>query len=151
MPLVFRAMQSDGKAPIVGHSRNDTLGVRETTLGPNGKEIQGDVKQVSGIVHPGMGGMSVSPAVEELPPHLIPKRFLAKYPAARRGNSLPDTFPWQLGDGTFAAGSLAEKLQLRIDPDDAGHGFVEPDAPMSLQELRTAVEATCPKWSCSNW
>src|SRR5437879_4603686 len=86
MPLVYRAMQSEKDGPMVGHERSDTLGVREA-----------DVQPVDGLVHPGAGGMSVSRSKQELPPHLIPKRLRTQgYPEARRGSTLPDTFPWRV-------------------------------------------------------
>lgn len=150
MPLMIRAMQANGNSPLVGHTRNDTLGVREITQTSDGKEI-GDVKSVDGVVQPGTGGMSVSPSNGSLPPHLIPKRLRAMYPDARRSNALPETFPWKMGEGAFADCPLTDELLLRIDPTDADHGFVEPRAPVSLEEFRAAIEKTCPEWVLLNW
>jgi hypothetical protein len=96
--------------------------------------------------------MSVSPAQEELPPHLILKRLrLQGYPAARRGNTKPETFPWRMGEGSFTEGELCDRLQLRIDPEDAAHGLVEPDSPMLLEEYRAAIERTQPDWVREAW
>ncbi len=140
MPTIFRAMQADGDGPMIGHTQNDTLGVRET-----------DVRPVDGLIQPGTGGMSVSPRPQDIPPHLIPKRFRQHgYPQARRNNK-PDTSPWRLGEGPFVKGQLCEKLQLGIDSDNQAHGFVEPDSPATLDDHRTAVEATQPNWVREEW
>jgi hypothetical protein len=135
---------------MIGHESNDTLGVRERIV-RDGKEV-GDVRPVNGLVEPGTGGMSVSPSAHDLPPHLIPKRLRTKgYPAARRGNSLPETFPWHMGDGAFAAAPLCPDLLLRIDPHDPAHGLVEPDRAMTLEQLRAAVAATRSSWIVEEW
>jgi hypothetical protein len=103
MPLIYRAMRADGDGPMVGHTDNDTLGVRLMEVRSNG-QLVGDVQPVGGLVQPGTGGMSVSPSKAELPPHLIPKRFCSRgYARALRNNTRPDTFPWRMGDGNFLA------------------------------------------------
>lgn len=142
MPLIYRAMCADGDSPMVGHTRNDTLGVREGV----------DVQPEEGVVQPRTGGMSVSPSRADLPPHLIPKRLRSQgYPAARRGNTLPETYPWRMGDGPFVEGQLCDRLQLRIDPRDPAHGFVEPDGSMTLEAYRAAIEATRSNWVREEW
>lgn len=151
MPRIYRAMRADGDSPMVGHTQNDTLGVREITVDANGREV-GDVRPVGGLVQPCTGGMSVSPSTQALPPHLIPKRLRTHgYPDARRGSTLPDTFPWRMGDGRFSDGALCECLQLRIDAQDPEHGFVEPDREMTLTDYRAAVEVTRPSWTQERW
>jgi hypothetical protein len=151
MPLVYRAMQPDGDGPMIGHVSNDTLGVRERLARENGLVV-GDVRPENGLIQPGTGGMSVAPSKEDLPPHLIPKRKRKEgYPAAKRSNTLPETFPWRMGAGQFADGPLCTRLQLRIDESDPAHGLVEPDMPMPLQEYRSAIEDTRPKWVREQW
>jgi hypothetical protein len=127
----------------VGHAEGDTLGVREGT----------DITPTDGLVHPGTGGMSVSPSKEELPDHLIPKRLRHEgYPGARRSNARPDTFPWRMGEGDWCAAPLCDRLSLRPDPEDPEcHGFVEPDRPMPLAEHRGAVAATWSAWVQEQW
>lgn len=142
MALIYRAMRADGDSPMVGHTKNDTLGVREGI----------DIQPIQGVVQPSTGGMSVSPSLQELPPHLVPKRLRKHgYPDARRSNTLPDTFPWRMGVGPFTDGQLCDGLQLRIDPSNPAHGFVEPDRPLSLEEYRVAIEATRPAWVREEW
>jgi hypothetical protein len=143
-------MRAGEGGPAVGHTENDTLGVRETVVLEDGREA-GDIKAVEGVVSPQTGGMSVSPGKEDLPPHLIPKRHRGRYLAARRGNTKPETFPWRMGAGPFVAGPVSAKLQLRPGPDDASHGFIEPDRAMPLDEYRGAIEATRPEWVQEQW
>ena len=140
MPRIFRAMVEDGQVPMIGHTDGAMLGVREC-----------DVTIVEGLVQPKRGGMSVSPTIADLPPHLIPKRLRAKYPDARRGTTKPDTLPWRFGAGAFEAGPLCDKLVLTPDLEAVGHGYVETDLPMPLQEHRAAVEATQPSWTQEQW
>lgn len=143
MPRVYRAMRTDGTRPVIGHSGNDTLGVRDGI----------DITPSDGIAYPNTGGMSVAPSKQDLPDHLIPKRLRRHgYPGARRSNKHPETFPWRMGEGEFVAAPLCEKLRLRPDADyPATHGFVEPDQPMLLSEYQAAVEATCPDWTQELW
>jgi hypothetical protein len=92
MPLIYRAMQVDGVGPMVGHTANDTLGVREGV----------DITPSNGMVYPNTGGMSVAPSKADLPIHLIPKRLRTQgYPGARRSNNRPQTFAWRMGQGDF--------------------------------------------------
>ncbi|MBY0231471.1 MAG: hypothetical protein K2W96_19475 [Gemmataceae bacterium] len=99
MPLVFRSMFADGDAPRCGADAK-SLGAR---IGP-GEDIEPDE---DGAVHPGTGGMSVSPSPGCLPPHRQPKRLRRRF---------PDRFPdakgsdehvcWNNGEGSFAAGDF---------------------------------------------
>jgi hypothetical protein len=147
MPLIFRAMQADGKCPLVGHFRGDTLGVREKVI-KNGR-AEGDIDPIDGLVRPQTGGMSVSPSKHKLPPHVIPKEHRDKYPDARRNKS--NTFPWRMGEGEFRAEQLCNRLQVGLDANDPFHGFVEPDREMRLDEYRAAIEATRPDWIQEQW
>lgn len=123
---------TDGK-PTVGNSALD-LGVR----------VPADVSPDSaGMVAPGMGGMSVSPSLADLPTHRLPKRLQTLVPDAR---GLDTNVVWRLGEGDFVAGSVADGLQLRLDPDRAAHGFVESDSPVALEQYRAALAATRDAW-----
>jgi hypothetical protein len=51
------------------------------------------------------------------------------------------------GEGEFQAEKVADGLSLRPDPDKPEeHGFVEPDAQMSLDAYRQALAATRDQW-----
>jgi hypothetical protein len=138
MPLIYRAMQAALDGPVVGHTSNDTLGVRDS-----------DIPAVNDLVTPQTGGMSVSPSKEQLPPHLIPKKH--RHLGGRRNNTKPETFPWRMGTGDFADGPLCAKLVLRLDPNDPAHGLVEPDQLMVLTEYRDAIETTHSSWVQEQW
>jgi hypothetical protein len=96
--------------PEVGRAGN-LLGVR---VGPGPGD---DIPEKDGYVEAGTGGMSVSPTLDTLPPHRIPRRLRQKYPErfpdATGSNAL---HCWFLGDGGFVAGPLADHLALRPDP-----------------------------------
>jgi hypothetical protein len=132
MPRIYRSMEGDNQKPRLGASAT-TLGVRPEV----------DIPVDAGTVHPGTGGMSVSPSLQELPPHRIPERLRSFVPNARGKNTL---IVWRMGDGAFAAGPVAERLQLRPDPAGTSHGFVEPEVRMSLSEYQEALHATRDLW-----
>src|SRR5688572_15278029 len=75
-------------------------------------------------VGPGAGGLSVSPGLRDIPPHLVPARLRPLVPGARGSDN---SHVWRMGNGPFAGGPLAPGLALR--PDKPGHGLVEADAP----------------------
>jgi hypothetical protein len=52
-----------------------------------------------------------------------------------------------MGDGAFADGRLAAGLMFRVDPDDPTHGFVEPDAIMTVSDYQRALERTAAMWT----
>jgi hypothetical protein len=52
-----------------------------------------------------------------------------------------------MGEGPFEAGPVASHLQLRLDPKNDRHGFVEPAARMSLDDYQDALGATQAQWS----
>lgn len=131
----------DGR-PEVGRAGN-LLGVRIGTASRD------DIDEKDGRVQPGTGGMSVSPSVDALPSHRIPRRLKDKYPErfpdARGPNQL---HCWMMGDGEFVAGPLAADLVLRPDPNRPNeHGFVEPEREMPVAEYEAAVTATRDQWS----
>lgn len=127
-------MKKDGAKPLLGASAT-ALGVR----------APGDiVPDAQGQVIPGTSGMSVSPTLAALPDQFIPMRLRPLVPSAYGRNTL---HVWSHGEGSFAAESVAPGLQLRPDPRDARHGFVEPDSIVSLEEYRDAISATQDNWT----
>ena len=142
MPKIYRAMLIDGDKPQVA-SGAKALGVRAGS-GPN-TDIGVDAE---GNVHPATGGMSVSPSLDLLPMHRVPRRLKKKYPDRFPGATASDRFwCWWMGDGPFEAGRVAAKLVLRPDPEmPKEHGFVEPDKKMSLSDYEAALAATRDQW-----
>jgi hypothetical protein len=130
-------------APDVTQSRPSgvsmCLGVRKK-LGDGSSEIPVDA---DGNGHPGSGGMSVYSSLRVMPARMVPKRLQALIAGAAGNNG---TSVWALGDGPFVSGQLAERLTLRIDPDDSQHGFVEPDVIMSWSEYQEALASTQSSW-----
>ncbi len=128
-------MLPDGDKPMVGPGAR-MLGVRVPV------DIVGDG---NGLVYPNTGGMSVAPTLADLPPHRIPRRLrgLPGLAGATGSNTL---HIGRLGDGPFAPSAVASGLLVRIDPGDARHGLVEPDAIMLLSECSRALAATRPRW-----
>jgi hypothetical protein len=52
-----------------------------------------------------------------------------------------------MGEGAFVPERVADRLCLRIDPDDPErHGFVEPDAKMKIEDYEAALSATSDQW-----
>lgn len=88
--------------------------------------------------------MSVSPSIQDLPGHRIPKRLQQRIPKAG-GNDA--NIIWSMGEGPFAAARLASGLQLRPDPNNSEHGFVEPDDVMPLADYQAALAGTQSLWS----
>lgn len=131
-------MKKDGDRPLLGESAS-TLGVR----------VPRDIPPTSdGAVLPGSNGMSVTPSVAALnrmPARMVPNRLRAIVPGAAGDDSL---FVWSLGQGPWATGvePIAPKLQLRPDPTDSQHGFVEPDVLMPVNGYRAAIAATQNLW-----
>jgi hypothetical protein len=119
------------------------LGVR---VGPQPGD---DIPEKDGHVQPGTGGMSVSPSLETLPSHRIPRRFKDKYPErfpdATGSNRL---HCWFMGDGAFVTDPVADGLVLRPDPKRPDrHGFVEPEREMPVPDYEAAITATRENWS----
>lgn len=115
--------KSAGGAPLAG-SGDAMLGAR----------VAIDVKtDTSGQVHPGRGGMSVTPDdPARLPPHFRPLSLggFGKLPV--------------FGIETIR---LGETLAYRPDPrKPLKHGFVEPGTVMPLPGYQNALAATAPAW-----
>jgi hypothetical protein len=135
-------MKRDGDRPMLGAS-SSTLGVRT----PGGAGIPDIMPDPDGNVAPGTGGMSVSPSVMDLvarlPPTFIPKRLRALVPDARGSNNV---CVWRMGEGPFAPAPVTDRLSLRPDPADPGHGFLEPATTLALQQYVHAIVATRDSW-----
>jgi len=142
MPLIWRVMKIDGDRPEVGRGAN-LLGVRV-----GGKETDDINPDGEGRVQPGRGGMSVSPSIDTLPTHRIPRRLREAYPERfPEATASNRHYCWSLGEGPFQAGRVAERLCFRPDPDNPGrHGFVEPDDTMLLADYEAALAATREQW-----
>jgi hypothetical protein len=137
-------MKADGNYPQIGNDAT-SLGVRVSNDG----ESPSDIPVEDGRVKPGTGGMSVAPSAELLPSHRIPKKFRDRYRDARGSNAL---VCWQMGEGPFVSGPLADRLVFRNDPArPAAHGFVEPDQEMTLTEYQEALAATQSTWKYVPW
>jgi hypothetical protein len=142
MPLIWRGMKIDGNRPQVGRGAI-VLGVR---IGPGEHD---DVNpDGDGFVHPNEGGMSVSPTLEALPPHRLPRRLQKKYPERFPEATAPNgVHCWWMGEGAFAPARVANHLHLRPDLDNPErHGLVEPDDRMKVEDYEAALGATCDQW-----
>ncbi len=122
--LIYRSMKiaTDGHAACGASAR--ALGARA------GTDIPTDA---DGVVHPGTGGMSVSPgAPENLPPHRRPPAF-----GGVGKDAVFELEPSVLGDS----------LYLRLDPENPEkHGFVEPSAAVPMVAYQTALCSTRTNW-----
>jgi hypothetical protein len=135
-------MKIDGDRPQVGRGPL-VLGVR---VGPGEND---DVNpDAEGYLHPGQGGMSVSPSAEALPPHRLPRRLHKKYPERFPDATAPNgAHCWWMGEGAFVPERVADRLRLRLDPDDPErHGLVEPDDKMKTEDYEAALAATRDQW-----
>ena len=115
--------EADG-LPVTGPTAR-TLGARPGVDVPVGPD---------GMVHPGTGGVSVSPdSPLNLPPHRRPPEF---------GGTGRDPV-WRLDER-----DLPDGLSYRPDPvRPSGHGFVEPSRSMPLTEYQRLLESTRPSWT----
>lgn len=137
MPLIWRGMRMADGRPEVGRGGN-LLGIRV------GAGETNDIPEENGYVQPRTGGMSVSPSLEALPPHRIPRRLQSRFPEAIGSNHL---HCWSMGEGAFVHAKLAERLILRPDPEaPERHGFVEPEQRMPVVEYEAAITATRDLW-----
>ncbi len=129
IPRMFRTMWPDGGHPRIGTDR-DMLGARVPT----------DVNLVAADrVKPGKG-MSVFRSIEEMPPFLIPKDYMALFPEAggKKGIKI-----WRLGEGAFVNGPVNDDLVLRAG---SAHGAMEPAREMPLDAYQAALAATRDGW-----
>ncbi|HVA45966.1 MAG TPA: hypothetical protein VNH11_06225 [Pirellulales bacterium] len=135
MPLIYRVMTRDGEKPKVGNTAR-SLGVRLPPSPRPDVEVNDD-----GTVEPGRGGMSVSPSLERLPKHRIPKRFAHRVPEV---SGYDADACWYMGSGPFEEGPVAHGLVLKLKSED--HGLVEPAFGMPLADYLAALVATRDQW-----
>ena len=132
MARIYRLMKIDGEFPKVGDAAM-CLGLR-----PGEVPVDQD-----GNIHPQTGGLSVYSSMRVIPARMVPKRLQPRVPGAAGNNNLAI---WALGSGPFASGPIDDRLTLRIDPDDPEHGFIEPNAIMSIEDYERALIATRAAW-----
>jgi hypothetical protein len=124
MAKLYRAMQkgADGAPETAPNAR--ALGIRPG--------IDVPAAFADEIVKPGEGGLSVSPDDPcNLPVFRRPRGFLGtgKDPV------------WEI-----ESSQLGPDLCYRPDPAKAGHGFIEPSRPLTLDEFQQAVAQTRGWW-----
>jgi hypothetical protein len=124
MAQLFRGMMENPHSlPYLGESAR-ALGVRPGIDVPAVHDAE--------LVHPGDGGLSVSPGDPlSLPPYRRPPELhgVGRDPV------------WVLDTR-----DLGPALAFRPDGRNPGHGFIEPTRPMSLAEFRQALESTQSRW-----
>ncbi|RKQ86892.1 hypothetical protein C8N24_4908 [Solirubrobacter pauli] len=114
-------MKVDGDRPQVGDSARQ-LGVREP---------DDVVPDDEGKVHPGGGGMSVTPDDPwELPPYRRPEEY---------GGTGKDPV-WRIDEDQLGS-------SLNFVPDAVFHGVIEPAAAVQLSMFRATLAETQPYWS----
>jgi len=139
MARVYRCMVSTPEGPRIARDAK-SLGVRvpETNVDNSKCDVAVDeYRQVT----PGEGGMSVAPAITELPEFRVPRRLRHLVPRAA-GND--EMVVWRFGEGEWLDGDFAPALKLR--PDSPKHGVVEPECVMTLQKYEAALAATQRFW-----
>jgi hypothetical protein len=121
---LFRGMKRDE------HDGRPQLGSTARTLGLRPEiEIQVDD---AGLVRSGEGGLSVAyESPLNLPPHRRPPSH---------GGDGPDPV-WEI-----STDDLPVSLECRIDPDLAGHAFLEPAWTMEFGDYETAIHETRDLW-----
>ena len=126
--------------PRVGDDAN-SLGIR----------VPQDIAVVDGYVQPGRTGMSVSPSVDQLPIHRIPKRFVDRQDRfVPTGNN--KLICWTMGDGQFVDSAINNRLMLLLEPENnICHGVVSPAQKMSILEFRNALAETQSSWTIVPW
>lgn len=137
-PKIYRAMESENGAPLVGCGRN-RLGARV----PPGEVV--DIHpDPAGNVAPNGEGVSVNPSLSAMRMVHIPRRWreLDKRFRAARGEAPVEVFT--LGAGPFEDGSLNASLALKCD--GPKHGVLEPAHTMALGAYQEALAATRPQW-----
>lgn len=86
----------------------------------------------SGLVRPGLGGLSVSPNdALNLPRHRLPPEH---------GGTGKDPI-WRIGEE-----ELGSDLAYRPDPDDETHGFIEPARIMTFVAFQAGLAGTASRW-----
>lgn len=138
MPRIYRTMKrADDGYPVVEATARG-LGVRV----PPDQRPDIDVDSAGNVVLNGRG-MSVAEHWRHIYPGMIPARLDDGHNGARGSDEL---HCWRMGEGQFAAGSLADKLQLIIKEHDRKAGLVIPAGEMSVHDYQAALAATREQW-----
>ena len=133
MPKICRSMRKgDDEKPLI-EATGKGLGVRGQPV--NGV-VDVDLDQ-DGKVILNFKGMSVAPSWRDLPYFLISKRLKNQFPAARRPI---DVFCFTMGEGPFAEGPVADRLDLKIDTPK--HGVVVPRLSVPLDQYQADLANT---------
>lgn len=138
-PRVFRPMKAASGQPIVGSGRAE-LGARV----PSSSSTPDVTPDGTGQVHPGGGGMSVSPTLRQVPPFLLPRRLKTQL-GLREAKAPDDWQVFRLGSGLFQAGAVGPDLILRPDRDD--HGVIEPARVVSVPDYQACLASTKDAWT----
>src|ERR1019366_676227 len=124
MVRLYRSMQEDGQGfPVLGPSAR-TRGIRPGRDAP--------AVLPAGPIHPGEGGLSVSPDDPMNLPYY-------RRPSAWNGTGADPV--WEIGST-----QLGTELVYRPDPDNPAHGYIEPARHMTVDEFQTVLSATQPLW-----
>jgi hypothetical protein len=115
---IFRGMIENNGQPQIGNTARE-LGTRPIDIPVDGR----------GMVHPGTGGMSVSPSPQDLPSHRRPPGF---------GGTGKDPV-WKMSTKNLGP-------DLKLVPDSPGHGTIQPSRTMSNQNYQRALAGTQDKW-----
>ena len=119
LKTIYRGMIETSSGPQIGDTAR-TLGVRANV------DILIDG---NGMVHPGTGGMSVSPRPADLPMHRRPIEF---------GGTGKDPV-WRINTRNLGP-------DLKYVPDAPGHGTVQPTRSMLFEEYQEALANTQKDW-----
>ncbi len=132
-------MKAESGAPIVGGGRAE-LGARV----PSSSSTPDVTPDGAGQVHPGGGGMSVSPTLRQVPPFLLPRRLKDQL-GLREAKAPNDWQVFRLGSGLFQEASVGPDLVLRPDRDD--HGVIEPARAMSEPDYQACLASSKHAWT----
>jgi hypothetical protein len=141
MPKIYRSMKANDEGKPLVDASGKGLGVRgipvnnvtDVDLDADGKVILNDK------------GMSVAPGWRDLPYFLIPARLGNKLPDARRARGNNNLHCFTMGDGQFAAGPVADGLDLK--PDGRSHGVVVPRTSVLLDQYQMDLANTRDRWN----
>jgi hypothetical protein len=133
---LFRTMKADDAGrPVAENSKRGLGVVAPDDIPTEERETRAPdvVPDRDEIVHPGKGGMSVTPDDPR-------KMSLARRPIRLGGRSKDPLF-------AIRSDSLAPELSFRPDPRAVDrHGFVEPSSAVTLARFRLDLAATAPRW-----
>jgi len=138
-----------GQHPRIANDAN-SLGVR--ILAETDGEHSDIAVDPDGNVHPGREGMSVSPSIEQLPLHKIP-RFASQFRnESRRPKGNNKVICWSAGQGRFVDAPFTERIFVMTSPRGSeNHGVLSPVAAVSLEQYRADLNETLPMWQSVEW